>query len=62
MTRREIKDAALSQIARAQFGWDTDNAVDMSDEVAAKIVAAMEAAYEAGRRAPRSSITGKYAG
>jgi len=49
---REIRDRALMAIAQKHLGWNTDNPLEMSDEVAAAVKLALEAAYEAGRRAP----------
>ena len=58
--RAGIRDRALAAIAEKHLGWGTDDAIDMSDEAAAAVRAALEAAYEAGRRAPVSSATGKW--
>jgi hypothetical protein len=41
VTRKQIKNKALIQIAEAFFGWDTDDAMDMSDETALAIQKAL---------------------
>lgn len=60
MKRIEIRDQALLAIVETHLGWGTDNALDMTDEVANAVKLALEAAYEAGQRAPVSSKTGKW--
>jgi hypothetical protein len=45
LTRKNIKERALLQIAETYFGWNTNNAIKMSDETANAIRRALEAAY-----------------
>jgi hypothetical protein len=47
MTRKDMRDRDLMQIAESILGWG-DDAAEMSD--ALLVQAALEAAYEAGRR------------
>jgi hypothetical protein len=49
MTRKDMRDRDLMQIAESILGCG-DDAVEMSDEAAVLVQAALEAAYEAGRR------------
>jgi hypothetical protein len=54
MTRRDIQHRDLQQIAETILGWGDDaRCHDMSDEAAAAVQTAIEAAYAAGREHQR---------
>ncbi|MBO0757007.1 MAG: hypothetical protein J2P54_14190 [Bradyrhizobiaceae bacterium] len=50
MTRRDMRDRDLMHIAETILGWGDDlRCIEMSDEAATAVKAALEAAYAAGR-------------